>query len=150
MSGGEAEAWAVSQRALARALGLSIEDWLDQLRRAGTRKTALTAAVVGAAMGRGLGLGILEGLDGTSLAERACTLIDPTPPRVTSPILREAIRRSEEIGASVGRGASRLKPRERVVVPTPSRTVSVDELGPSSTEGTPDAPGRKSAPPEDE
>ncbi|MCK6550033.1 hypothetical protein L6R52_29635 [Myxococcota bacterium] len=137
--------WAENQRALARTLGLTIEDWLAALDAAGTRTTGLTAAVVGAAMARGLGLSVLDGLDGPSLAARARALIDPRPPRVESPLLKEAIRRATELGA--GTGASRLK---RAIRPAPSTDWAPEAalvretkpLGDSSDEATPDAPGR--------
>jgi hypothetical protein len=132
------EVWAENQRALARALGLSIEEWLGELDRAAQRKTGLLAAAVGAATAQKLGLSVLDQLDGAALAARARALIDPTPPKVDNPLLREAIRRAGEGGPSEGGGASRLK-KSREPLPTPPRTTA--SLGPSSGEATPDAPG---------
>ena len=133
-------AWAEDQRALARALGLSIEEWLAELDGAAERKTGLTAAVVGAAVSQGLGLEVLDSLDGPSLAARARALIDPRPPRVESPILAEAIRRADELGAGSGAGARRLKQsRTRADVPVPDREAR--PIGPSADQGTADAPG---------
>lgn len=135
-------AWADNQRELARALGLSIEDWLGAIDAASKRTTGLTAAVVGAAMARGLGMSVLDGLDGAALGARAKELIDPRPPRVTSPLLKEAIRRAGDLGVKPGGGASRLKRKaaSREVLPTPVRETR--PLGESSDEATPDAPGR--------
>ena len=137
-----AEAWAVDQRALARALKLSLEEWLVQLDLAAKRKTGLTAAVVGAAVARGLGLGVLDQLDGPDLAERARALIDPAPPDVDSPVLKEAIRRADEL-VTEGRGAARLrsKRRRRSSLPTPQRNPGADMS--SSEEATADAPGEE-------
>lgn len=138
--------WVENQRALARALGLTIEEWLDALERAGRRSAGLTAAVVGAAMGQGLGLDVLQGLDGAALAVRARALIDPAPPRVENPLLREAIRRAAELGARPGTGARRLRaPGRRVELPTPAREARA--LGRSSDEATPDAAGTVAKPP---
>lgn len=141
--------WARDQRALARALGLSIEEWLLALEAAGRRTTGLTAAVIGAAMARGLGLSVLDGLDGPALAQRGRTLIDPTPPRVENPVLKEAIRRA--VDQPIGRGLALLsgdkKPKdkvEKVRVPTPRR--GTGSLGDSANFGTADAPGAGPAP----
>lgn len=129
--------WGAEQRALARALGLSIEEWLAELEAAGARTTGLTAAVVGAAMTQGLGLGILDRLDAAELVAEARRWVDPTPPRVDSPILAEAIRRADEL--PVGQGAARLKRRSKA---EPSRPERVETAPlPSSTTSTPDAPG---------
>lgn len=131
--------WGAEQRALARALGLSIEEWLAELEAAGARTTGLTAAVVGAAMTQGLGLGILDRLDAAELVAEARRWVDPTPPRVESPILAEAIRRADEL--PVGQGAARLKRRSKAEPPRPER-VETAPL-PSSTTATPDAPGEE-------
>lgn len=137
--------WVDNQRALARALGLTIEEWLDAIDGAGSRTTGLTAAVVGAAMARGLGLSVLDGLDGAKLSARARALIDPRPPRVTSPLLKEAVRRAEDLSLSTGAGARRLRTRvRRDPLPTPSR--EVQPLGSSADLGTPDAPGSRPPP----
>lgn len=128
--------WAKTQRDLARALGLSLEDWMDALDAASNRKTGLTAAVVGAAMSRGLGMGVLAELDGPAIARRARALLDPTPPRAKNPVLREAIRRAGEL--SEGGGLERLRQR-REAVTTPRR--GEGSLGESAPTGTPDAPG---------
>lgn len=132
--------WGAEQRALARALGLSIEVWMDELDAATQRSTGLTAAVVGAAMAQGLGLSILSRLDPAALGQRARALVDPNPPRVDSPVLAEAIRRADELPA--GAGAARLKrSRTRVEPPRPDR-VDAAPL-PSAGEATPDAPGTR-------
>lgn len=144
----EAErAWAKDQRALARALGLSIEEWLLALEAAGQRTTGLTAAVIGAAMAKGLGLSVLDGLDGPGLAKAARGLIDPTPPRVENPVLKEAIRRADDVPS--GRGAALLGSKsraktEKAPVPTPRRGAS--SIGDSANFGTADAPGAGPAP----
>jgi hypothetical protein len=134
----ELEIWAESQRSLARALGLSIEDWIRALDAASKRKTGLTAAVIGASMARGLGMKVLDSLDPERLVEQAKTLIDPEPPRVDNPVLAEAIRRSTELGS--GGGAKRLKAKRREVS-TPQR--GKGSLGKSAPTATPDAPGRE-------
>jgi hypothetical protein len=139
-SSSEARAqWASNQRALARALGISLEDWMGALDAAAARSTGLTAAVVGAAMAKGLGLSVLEGLDGVRLAALARELIDPRPPRVTSPLLKEAIRRADDLGGP--RGGARLLKRaaQREAIPTPQRDAK--PLGSSVDVATPDAPG---------
>src|SRR5262249_42322499 len=128
--------WADNQRALARALGLTIEDWLIAIDGAAQRTTGLTAAVIGAAMARGLGRSVLAGLDGAKLGAGARELIDPRPPRVTSPLLKEAIRRADDLGVRPGAGASRLKrasPRTRAEIPTPVRETK--PIGESAKEG---------------
>jgi len=142
-------AWARDQRALARALGLSIEEWLLAIEAAGRRTTGLTAAVIGAAMARGLGLSVLDGLDGPALAQRGRALIDPTPPRVDNPVLKEAIRRAAD--QPIGRGLARLsgdkqlkEKAEKARVPTPRR--GTGSLGDSANFGTADAPGAGPAP----
>jgi hypothetical protein len=134
----ELEVWAEAQRNLARALGLSIEDWIRALEAASKRKTGLTAAVIGASVARGLGMTVLDSLDPDALVARAKALVDPTPPRVENPVLAEAIRRSTEL--SGGGGAKRLK-RKRREVSTPAR--GRRSLGKSSSMATPDAPGRE-------
>jgi hypothetical protein len=134
--------WATDQRALARAVGLSIEDWLIALDAASARTSQLTAAVVGAAMAKGLGLSVLDGLDGQALASLARTLIDPRPPRVRSPLLKEAVRRAEELGTS--RGGRLLKRPRRDPLPTPQRETR--PVGESSDVATPDSPGTKPGP----
>ena len=130
--------WASDQRALARALGLTIEEWTADLAEAGDRKTGLTAAVVGAAMAAKLGMGVLARLDGPALAARAQALVDPAPPNVHDPIIGEAIRRADELSASEGKGASRLK-RRTSSIETPQRETR--PIGASSVEPTADAPG---------
>lgn len=132
----ELEAWVHGQRGLARALGLSLEEWLRELEAAGGRKTGLTAAVIGAAMARGLGMSVLDGLDAPALVQRAKALIDPEPPRVDNPVLKEAIRRAGELGS--GKGLARLKATRREVS-TPRR--GAGSLGDSARTRTPDAPG---------
>jgi hypothetical protein len=135
--------WAENQRAVARALGLTIEDWMNALDAAGKRRTGVYAASVGAAMARKLSLAVLEGFDAVALATNARTLIDPRPPRVSSPLLAEAIRRADELGARPG-GASRLKKKSierRDPLPTPMRETK--PIGDSAAEGTPDAPGKR-------
>lgn len=143
--------WAENQRAVARALGLTIEDWMNALDAAGQRRTGVYAASVGAAMARKLSLSVLEGFDAVALATRARALIDPRPPRVSSPLLAEAIRRADELGARPagpveGAGAGRLRKKkvpEREALPTPLRETK--PIGDSAEEGTPDAPGKKRA-----
>jgi hypothetical protein len=132
------ESWAADQRALARILGLSISDWMDSLRDAAERKTGLTAAIVGAATARGLGLSVIGRIDASALAQRACFLLDPEPPRVSDPVLAEAIRRAQEEDLE-GRGAARLKGAPKLSPQTPPR-----ETGPnreSDQTPTADAPG---------
>lgn len=131
-------AWASDQRALARVLGLSIEDWLAALGVAGERRTGLQAAVVGAAVAEGLGLGVLAKLDPPALVAMAKTLIDPTPPKVDDPVLAEAIRRGE-IDAALGKGAARLRRRDDEEASAPDRDVR--PIGPSASTATADAPG---------
>ncbi|MCC7386676.1 MAG: hypothetical protein IT384_32865 [Deltaproteobacteria bacterium] len=136
MSGGAGEArlqsWAAAQRSLARTLGLSIEEWLGELDSAGERKTGLTAAVVGAAMAAGLGLGVLDRLNGSALAARARSLIDPLPPQVESPVLAEAIRRADELDLAAGKGRRLLRGA--------GGEARTREL-PSASQATSDAPG---------
>jgi hypothetical protein len=134
----ELKVWAEAQKNLARALGLSIEDWMRALSDASKRKTGLTAAVIGASVARGLGMSVLDQLDAEALFERAQSLIDPEPPRVENPVLAEAIRRADEIGS--GGGARRLKKAERPEISTPQR--GRGSIGNSATASTPDAPGR--------
>ena len=115
--------WAEDQRALARALDLSLEAWISALEEAGTRATGLTAAVVGAAVARGSGLGVLEGLDGPAVAERARRVLAPDRfdeappeegggddegerPRASHPVIDAVLRRGGELAA--GQGARRL------------------------------------------
>ena len=133
--------WAIDQRALARALGLSISDWMACLREAGDQKTGLTAAVVGAASARGMGLSVIGRVNGPALAERACGLLDPEPPRVSDPVLAEAIRRAQatEIDAVEGRGAARLKAKRNPDPKTPMRETGPDRS--SDQTPTADAPG---------
>jgi hypothetical protein len=131
--------WADNQRALARTLGLSIEEWLAMLEAASKRSMSLTAAVIGAAKAKGLGMSVLSGLDGPALGARARALIDPRPPRVENPLLKEAIRRAGELGAE-GAGARRLKrPKRKDSLPTPERETK--PLGQSAGVAAPDAPG---------
>lgn len=129
--------WTRDQKSLARALGLSIDDWIRQLELASQRKTELTAAVIGAATSRGLGLGVISRVDGASLAEKARNLLDPEPPQVTDPVLAEAIRRADEMNVTSGRGASRLKRKQKPA--TPQRAVGPERE--SANEATADAPG---------
>lgn len=130
------EQWAADQRALARALGLSIEDWLRALDGAARRGPQLTAAAIGAVSARGLPAGLVRSLDGPSLARRARRLIDPRPPRTENPILKEAIRRGSELRA--GPGVARLLERRESVL-TPRR--GLGSIGESARMVTPDAPG---------
>jgi len=132
--------WAQEQRALARALGVSLEAWLDALDRAGRSGPGLTAAVIGAAMARGLGMGVLADLNGPALAKRARLLVDPAPPRAKNPIIREAIRRAGELPE--GGGMERLR-RRREAVSAPRR--GEGSAGVSATTATPDAPGEDDA-----
>jgi len=132
-------AWAQQQRALARSLNVSLEVWMDELDAAAVRTTGLTGAVLGAAMANGLGMAVLDRLDGPKLAAEARTLVDPNPPRVASPVLAEAIRRADEIPA--GAGARRLK---RSAPDRPDR-VEAEPL-PSANAATPDAPGEEGDP----
>lgn len=135
-----AQSWAAEQRALARALDLSLEEWLAQLAAASERRTGLTAAVVGAAMAEGLGLSVLERLAPEALLDRARRLIDPRPLKTESPVLREAIRRADELSRAEGQGRSRLRKRKSEPVATPTRRSSL-EAAPSATTRTADAPG---------
>lgn len=140
------EQWAENQRALARALGLSVEEWLIVIEAASRRATGLLAAAVGAAVARGQGLGVLEGLDGPKLGDLARTLIDPNPPRAENPLLKEAIRRADDLGLQAGAGARRLKAQKtRTPLPVPLRDAR--PLGESADVPTPDAPGRSQAAP---
>ncbi|MFO0724655.1 MAG: hypothetical protein U1E65_12810 [Myxococcota bacterium] len=132
--GERAAAWGQDQRALAKALGLTIEEWLAALEQASQSGAGLTAAVVGAAMAGGLGLGVLDKLDAPKLLVRARALIDPRPPKVESPILAEAIRRADEQKPQ-GAGARLLRKKEE----RPQRTEQA--LLPSDATSTPDAPG---------
>jgi transcriptional regulator with XRE-family HTH domain len=134
------EAWAAEQRALARALNLSLDEWLAELEAAAERRTGLTAAVVGAAVAHGLGLSVLERLHPEKLLDEARRLIDPRPPKAQSPVLREAIRRAEELGASQGQGRSRLKRREPKSQTTPERRSEIQGAR-SARARTADAPG---------
>jgi enoyl-CoA hydratase/carnithine racemase len=138
LSDRELQVWVEGQRNLARALGLSIEDWIRALEAASKRKTGLTAAVIGASMARGLGMTVLDALDPDQLLARAKELIDPEPPRVENPVLAEAIRRATELGS--GGGAKRLKAKMRDIS-TPQR--GRGSLGKSASTATPDAPGRE-------
>lgn len=126
--------WAVEQRALARALGLSIEDWLAALDDAARNRAGLTAAVIGASMARGRGMPRLAEIDGPALAALARQLIDPEPPRAHHPVLAEAIRRADTLTS--GEGGRRLA-RSRPVAP--DRAAPSD--APSAAEATADAPG---------
>lgn len=130
--------WVRDQRALARALGLTIEEWILALERASKRRTGLTAAVIGAATARKMGLGILAQLDGPKLYGRAKSLIDPEPPRPEHPVLREVIRRADEL--PTGGGAGRLKKAEPKDIKVPVR--GEISIGESASVATPDAPGR--------
>ncbi|MEE2902946.1 MAG: hypothetical protein VYC39_11480 [Myxococcota bacterium] len=129
--------WVRDQKSLARALGLSIEDWIRQLEQASERRTELTAAVIGAATSKGLGLGVISRVNGERLAHTARGLLDPEPPQVTDPVLAEAIRRADEMSTKQGLGASRLKRKREHQ--TPSRSVGPERE--SATEATADAPG---------
>lgn len=129
--------WAERQRALARALDLTIEEWLEILDAASHRTTGITAAAIGAAMARGLGMGVVRGLDTRALARRARKLIDPLPPRVANPVLKEAVRRAKE-NFGEGQGAARLRAK-REAITTPRR--GEEPIGDSARTGTPDAPG---------
>ncbi len=132
--------WAENQRALARALDLTIEEWLEILDAASHRTTGITAAAIGAAMARGMGMAIARGLDTRALGRRARKLIDPTPPRVKNPVLKEAVRRARD-GIETGPGAARLRAR-RDSITTPVR--GEGSIGDSVRVGTPDAPGEDS------
>jgi hypothetical protein len=135
---GERTEWASGQRALARALGLSIDEWLLELEAAGGRRTGLTAAVIGAAVARRMGLSVLDRLDVAVLVREARSLIDPEPPRVENPVLKEAVRRATELDE--GRGKKLLaKKRKAPEVTTPRRGDA--PIGESSRARTPDAPG---------
>ena len=129
--------WVKTQRDLARTLGLSLEDWMEALDAAGGRRTGLTAAAVGAAMSRGLGMAVISELDGPALATRARQLLDPAPPRAKNPVLREAIRRATDELAKGG-GLERLRER-REAVRAPRR--GGGDLAASDARGTADAPG---------
>ena len=72
--------WAEAQRDLARALGLSLDDWLTALDAAGRNRAGLTAAVIGASVARGRGIPKLNEVDGPALATFARELIDPASP----------------------------------------------------------------------
>lgn len=140
--------WAENQRAVARALGLSIEEWMRALDAAGVRRTGVYAAAVGAAMARKHSLSVLEGFDSVAIAARARNIIDPKPPRVSSPLLAEAIRRAGELGAAPRSGAARLKKKtavsasERVEsLPTPVRETKPLSEWASAEDATPDSPG---------
>lgn len=133
------EQWGRDQRALARALGLSIEEWLGALDGASKRTSGLTAAVIGASMARGLGMSILDGFDAATLLVLARQLVDPEPPRVENPLLKEAIRRADELGPSTG--AARLKRRRREEIRAPVRGSGF--AASSAETSTPDAPGSK-------
>ena len=132
-------AWASSQRALARALGLTIQEWSEELYAASERPSSLRAAVMGAAIAEGLGLGVLSELDEKALGLRARDLVDPLPPRVQDKVLAEAVRRSEELENHAGRGARRLRKRRGEDLPVPQSEVR--PLGGSAVEATADAPG---------
>lgn len=134
------QSWAAEQRALARALELSLEEWLERLEAASERRTGLTAAIVGAAVAEGLGLSVLERLDPPGLMGRARELVDPRPPKAESPVLREAIRRADELTRSVGQGKSRLRRRRAAPVETPERRSEL-QSAPSAGARTADAPG---------
>ncbi|MCB9653861.1 MAG: hypothetical protein H6729_06995 [Deltaproteobacteria bacterium] len=139
--------WAADQRALARALGLTIEAWLDVLQAASQRRAPLGAAVIGAAARVGLSPSTALGsLEPTQLFERARALIDPRPPRVDNPVLKEAIRRADELGS--GLGARRLKQRSPAAMRPRTETLErpqrgTSNLGPSSRMATADAPGEE-------
>lgn len=130
--------WAENQRALARALDLTIEEWLEILDAASHRTTGITAAAIGAAMARGMGMAVVRGLDTRALGQRAKKLIDPTPPRVKNPVLKEAVRRARDDGIETGAGAARLRAR-RESIRAPVR--GEGSIGESVSVGTPDAPG---------
>ncbi len=128
------EQWARDQRALASALGLSVDRWLVVLEAAGANRAGVTAAVIGASMARRLGMPNLAEVDGPALVETARALLDPEPPRVRHPVVAEAIRRAD--GWEPGRGARRLT---RTPAARPDRAAPSD--APSSTQATADAPG---------
>lgn len=132
--------WATEQRALSRALDLSLDDWLLALEAASKRRTGLTAAVVGAAVAEGLGLSVLERLDPEALVRRARVLIDPRPPKTESPVLREAIRRADELKLAEGQGKGRLKKRRPEPIQPPERRSEI-QSAPSAQTRTADAPG---------
>lgn len=137
-------AWADAQRRLARALGLSIEEWLEQLDAAAERRTGVTAAIVGIAVSSGQGLGVLEGLELPALAARARALVDPRPPRVDHPVLAEAVRRAAELAPGAGR--ARLKgAASGAPAPTSAPTsapAEVEAEAPSDLAGDPGAADR--------
>ncbi|MEO1338269.1 MAG: hypothetical protein AAFV29_21675 [Myxococcota bacterium] len=126
--------WAEEQRALARALGWSIEAWLAELDRAGRHRAGVTAAVIGAAVARKRKMPNLSQVDGQSLAEQARALIDPEPPRTRHPVVTEAIRRATDLAE--GEGARRLA---RTEVQRPDR--AAPSSAPSASDSTADAPG---------
>ena len=135
----ELKEWVQAQRALAQALGLSLEDWLNALDAAGRHRPGVTAAVIGASIARKRGMPDLTQIDGPALAAKARALIDPAPPRTDHPVLAEAIRRAG--GLSEGQGAQRLT---RAPVRRPDRAAPSD--APSATEATADAPGTTGRP----
>ncbi|MEM7678466.1 MAG: hypothetical protein AAF449_20945 [Myxococcota bacterium] len=126
--------WAKEQRALARALGWSIEAWLTELERAGRHRAGVTAAVIGAAVAKKRKMPNLSEVDGLALAAQARALIDPEPPRTRHPVVTEAIRRSADLAK--GEGARRLS---RSDVRRPDR--AEPSSAPSSSDSTADAPG---------
>ena len=129
--------WAQEQRDLARALGLSLDDWLQALDAAGGRRAGVTAAVIGASMARRKGIPDLSTVDGPALAAQARALIDPQPPRTQHPVLAEAIRRAD--GLARGHGAKHLGKK----ISRPDRAAPSD--APSSKTATADAPGEGGA-----
>ncbi len=129
--------WAQNQKALARALGLSVAQWMWALEEAGERTTRLTAAAIGSGMAKGIGMRILDGLDGPKLTTLAKELIDERPVRAQHPLIREALRQGGP-KAGAGRGRALLKRGAEGASP-PSR--AQEKPRPSAEEPTPDAPG---------
>ena len=142
------EQWVQAQRAMARALGVSLEDWMAALDAAARHRAGLTAAVIGASMARKLGMPNLSRVDGSRLAATARQLIDPAPPRARHPVLAEAIRRAQNHpaddedpvaeGPQAGAGAQRLARSET----RPDR--AAPSTAPSAAVPTADAPGCES------
>ena len=132
------ERWVREQQNVARALGLPIEAWADELDSAAARRTELMAAVIGAASAQGRGLTGVARVDGPSLARRARALLGVPAVRVEHPVLIEAVRR----GVGPKRNAGRARLRGDETVSTPRRGDS--SIGPSAPGATADAPGGRS------
>ena len=115
----ELSRWVEEQYALAGALGLSIEDWVEALELASCRRTELLAAVVGAASAKKKGLGILRRVNSERLARRA----------------RELLLSDD------GSDISQMLVKTRSEVSSPRRGGKA--LGPSSGAATADAPGSR-------